>query len=251
MKTGLSKKILLTFGISFALIAVLLVMAGIAMNNRAREAFLLRQAQEQASPQTAVKRQVKRVLLKRESKEGIEYIEILPNGQVNIYDENFNLKKSGTQGYTTVNNLYDKINRNLDSLDQLNFGGNAKYTLTVETNQGSTTIIIDNNGGDVGGDGLDDDLEDIIEDIEDIEDEVENPPPTASPQPSPTIGPSPTGFIPTPSATPVISPTPTPSPGPGTPTPLPGYMTAPPFTCDDYDNLGRPVIISNTTCGAD
>lgn len=181
--------------------------------------------------------QVRRIKLSREGED--EVVEILLNGQVNIYDKNGKLIKSGLKGFYDISTLFAGIENNWGALAS-EFGGSGKFTLEIETNQGTTIIEGEGNGGDGG----------IIDDIGDTGEEILNPSPTPTPEPtippgSPT--PPPTGEpTPTPSSTPLppgSSPTPTPSP-----TPLPPYMVAPPFTCEDYQGT-RPKIISNIICG--
>lgn len=203
-----------------------------------RSVFLANQEKQFAAPEVAVKRQVKRVMLKRELADGsIEYIEIFPNGTVNIYDGDMNLIKSGLQGFYRVNLLYNLIDRSLDDLSSASSGQN---TLTIETNQGTVIIILP--------DDLDDLLNEIVDDIEDIAEDTFSPTPTFSPTHTPVPG-QPTA-TPLPSFLPTLTPSPIPVfGGSPTPTPLPDYMTAPPFTCEDYADIGRPVTISNISCG--
>lgn len=242
-------KLVIGFFLVFIIIIGLALIFGSRLADLYRAQFTSRQEQLMQSPATAVKRQVKRVLLKRETEDGeIEYVEILPNGKVTVYDANMNIKKSGLQGFSRINRLFNNINDNLDNLDEYYSGGGGVYEITIETNQGTTTI--NTGGGDDGEGEGDEDINDIIEDIEDIEDDTFNPTPTPAPTLTPLPGASPTP-LPSPTLPPGIpSPTPTPGPTP-TPTPLPDYMTAPPFSCDDYYSSGKPLIITNILCGLD
>lgn len=233
---------LIIASVAFVIILSTALLIAISLSNKAREQAQQQLAQQFEAPKEAVKTQVKKVLYRYTDENGkVFYAEILITGQVNLYDENFNLLKSGIQGFARINNLLDYINRNSDGLDPNGEGDNS---LTIETNKGTIVINFD--------DDLDDILDEIIDEIEDIIDDTFSPTPTPLP-PTPTITPG-GPIIPTSSPTPTtIQPSPTITPGgpTPTPTPLPDYMTAPPFTCEDYEALGRSVIISNVICGAD
>jgi hypothetical protein len=236
-------QILLLLLIVFFIFVSVLIFAGLRASTRFREDFAISQAEQAKSPEVAVKRDVKRILLKKMNDDGsFQFIEILPNGLVNIYDANMNLIKSDLSGYAQVRRLFEKINRNLDDFTSDESGN---YTLTVNTNKGDFTIVIN----DLLNDLIHDIIRDIIKDIDDIVEVVFAPTPTPAPlpttspnQPTPTAIPYPTLII--------YGPSPTPNPN-ATPTPLPDYMTAPPFKCSDYKYLNRPINISNIVCGLD
>jgi hypothetical protein len=226
----------------FILLITVVFLVGTRIISRFQASYEARETQQLAAPETAVKRQVRNVLLKRFKEDGtVEYYEILPNGTINVYDANMNLIKTGLQGYYKIDRLYKLIERNLDNLKS---SGTGTIQLTITTNKGTIIIYVDE-------DEIDDIVDDIIEEIEDIVEDTFAPTPT--PAPSVTGAPPPPSNSPTPllSATPGPSPTPAPPTLTPTPTPLPDYMTAPPFTCEDYANLGHPVTISNIICGAD
>lgn len=189
-----------------------------------------------ASPSITIKRQIKRILLKKETNAGTFFYEIFQNGQVNIYDANMNLLKSGLQGFGRTNSLFDDIDKLMELLKNNLKSG---YTLIVETTTGTETYIGTGTGGNKQ-------IDDLIGNIEDLVNDTFAPTPTIAPthtpvpgQPTRTPTPSPTGHL--------LNPTVTPTLNPLTPTPLPGYMTAPPFKCEDYD-ISRPFTISNVMC---
>jgi hypothetical protein len=232
-----SARILVIVGIVFGLVLIVVLAASFLLATRTRESMLAHQSLKSTVPQVATKRQVKRIFLERETENGIEYIEILANGTINVYDLNHKLIKTGLQGFSRINSLFDDIDRHWDTL----FGGSkGKCRLTIETNFGITVIDC---GGSSGGGGTG---EDIIDDIEEITDNTFEPTPTFAP----TSNPAPTIPWPTDTPWPTYLPTPNLSitPGGPTPTPLPGYMTAPPFRCEDY-KLNHPFAISNVICG--
>ena len=218
------------------LIIIITLQLSISARERARQNL----AQQFESPQEAVKSQVKRVLYKQVSDDGtITYYEILADGTVNVFDENMNLIRSGKQGFGKINDLFKRLNNDLDSFDRSSTGKNM---LLIETNKGTIIIYFDDD---------DEDLNDYIDEIEDIVEDTFTPTPTPQP-PLPTLTPG----------GPTLTPTPWPTHGPPTPTqgiigptptptPLPDYMTAPPFDCETYKHLGRPVTISNIVCGID
>lgn len=236
-------KPLIVLGVIFFLLISVLIFAGLRASSLFRQNYEQSQSEQLNPPLTPVKRDIKRVLLKQTLEDGsIQFIEILPNGLVNIYDENMSLIKSDLSSYYKVRRLYQKINQNLDSLTS-DSSGNLIFT--IDTNQGRFTIIFDQTIKDL----IHDIINDILDDIEDIVDEAFAPTPTLAP--TATLAPN----APTPTpitfpTTPPFGPSPTPDPS-ATPTPLPDYMTAPPFSCDDYRYLNRPINISNIICGVD
>ncbi len=172
-----------------------------------------------------------------------EYIEITQSGEINVYDSRNQLVRAQLQGYARITLLFNKINRHLSQSSptelaelQNNNSGELQCYIQISTNLGEFTISCD-------------EVIDIKKDIDQIEEETFHPTPT--PTPPPTIA-SPTATIPPTSPT-VVSPSPSNAPGgpSPTPTPLPDYMTAPPFSCEEYQSLGRPVAISNIVCGID
>lgn len=229
--------LLVVVGFSVLIMGVILLII-ISYARRSQQNLQQLQQQQAESPETAVQRQVQNVLLRRQLDDGtIVFYEILRSGQVNIYDSDMNLIRSGIQGYYKVDNLFNMINRELDDYDTSKTTG--KYALTINTNQGQLTIYIDD----------DDILDDLVDEVEEIVEEPFLPTPTPAPSATPVPG------QPTSTPAPGSSPTPTPLPAPTipgaspTPTPLPDYMTAPPFTCEQYADLGRPISISNILCG--
>ena len=55
----------------------------------------------------------------------IKINEIMPSNSNSLYDENFNLLKSGIQGFARINNLLDYINRNSGDLNTDSNGDNS------------------------------------------------------------------------------------------------------------------------------
>lgn len=228
---------LLGFALFLSLVAVAIVTYGLA--SRTRQQMLENQNLTYTPPTTPVAQQVKRVLIRREGPNGVEYLEILLDGTINLYDANMKLIKTGLQGYGRVNSILDDFAKNLYRLDQY-LNGRGRYTITIYTNQGTYTYTSNGTGS---GNTL---LDDLVDEIDDLVDDTftptPTPAPTYTPAPPPTAGPSPTS--------PPAVPTPTIPWNPLTPTPLPAYMTNPPFICSDYD-LNRPTNISNIICFPD
>lgn len=243
---NLDTKLVVALGIGFFVIVGISIILAVQLAQSSRQQYDAYQEQQFAAPEGSVRRQVRRVLLERINEQGeTEYVEILNSGQINRYDANMNLIKSGMMGYYRVDNLFNRINRLLSGDEEtLGFGGKGKYKLIIDTNQGTTTIIIDDDGEGDGGD-----WDEIIDEIEDVDEGTFSPTPTPLPTvtPVPGVGPSPT---PTPTLSP-LAPTPTPTIAPGEPTPLPDYMTADPFTCEDVHTSGRPITVSQILCGLD
>jgi hypothetical protein len=234
---SLSSKQTLIFAIGGGLIVLgVIFFSVITMANQARKNILERQTKENQAPTVAVKRQVRKVILKKQTKNGEETIEIDSTGLIIRRDKNGKIIKTARQGFAATAALFDSINSALDGKSGINVP--SGYTIIVETNQGNTTIDSGNgstgggsSGGGAGGGS-------IVDDIDDYIDHALNPTPT--PRATST---------PTPTATPVISLDPTPTPDPSA---LPAYMTAPPFTCEDYYSKGgKPIKISNVYCGGD
>lgn len=237
-------KIISLLLIIFMLVVGVLIFGGLKASQLFRQQFASRQAQQMKAPTVPTKREVKRLLLKKTLEDGsINYYEILSNGVINIFDENMNLIKTDFSSYYRVKALFDKINANLDGIASDSQG---KTILTIYTNMGEVTIIID----DDLHDELDDIIDDILDDIDDVIDDAFAPTPTLQPTSTPAPGQPTSTPAPTPTSHPIGGPSATPAPN-ATPTPLPDYMTAPPFKCSDYENLGRPINISNVICGAD
>lgn len=234
-KSSTNKVLLLALVFVGVISAVLII--GVNLSAIARKRAQDRLAQQFEAPKDAVKTQVKKAVYKFIDEDGnVRYAEILSSGQVNLYDENYNLLKAGIQGFARINNLLKNLNTNYSDYEG---SGDGEYTLTIETNKGTVVINIEEIP------------EEIIEEIEEIIEETFSPTPTPIP-PSPTSIPSGPTSTPTPTIfQPTTAPTITPGGPSPTPTPLPDYMTAPPFTCDDYSGYGRPVTISNVICGAD
>jgi len=230
-------QVIIVLGVIFFSLIAILVFAGLRASALWRQNFARSQAEQMQPPLTPVKRDIKRILLKKTLTNGsIQYIEILQNGLVNIYDADMNLLKSGLSGYYKVRQLYQRIN---DHLDSFTSDSQGQYVLTIDTSHGQFIIVIDET--------IDSIINDIIKDIEDITEEVFAPTPT----PAPTITPAPNSPSPTTVPTSPTSPQdPTPTTNPAaTPTPLPDYLSAPPFDCSDYRYINRPVNISNIMCG--
>ncbi|OGV96525.1 hypothetical protein A2W24_03355 [Microgenomates group bacterium RBG_16_45_19] len=238
IRLGLTPKSLLVVGLIFLACLVVIGLLAYGFAYRARQQMLLNQELRYTPPTTPTQHQVKRVLLKRLGPNGLEYLEILADGTVNLYDADMNLIKSGLQGFGRVNSLLDDIAKNM-KLWQLNLRGRGNYTLIVETNMGTYTYTI------TGGGSGDSDLDDILDNLEDLGNDTFAP--TPIPQPTTIVPTAPPGASPTPTTSYLPGITPTLPPNPLTPTPLPGYMTAPPFSCNDY-YLNRPITISNILC---
>jgi hypothetical protein len=199
------------------------------------------QVQQAQAPQNRGEQEVRRVLLKRMNQGVVEYIEILANGEMNIYDENMIKIRSRRLGIARVRSIFLDIEESLNGNRTLN--GWDGYQIIVDTNKGQT--IIDGGGSGGGGNGQ---WDEIIKEIEDTKETVFAP--TATPRPTHTpVPPSTNNPTPTPTNIQIVLPTPTLIAG--EPTPLPNYLTDPPFTCAEYDYLGRPIAISNVICGAD
>ena len=209
-------------------------------SQKAAQQRLEQQAKAFESPDFATKRQIRKISLKRDGENGEELIEITASGKVLHYDAQGNLIKSGLMGFADVKELYDKLNRNLDSFGQTYFGS-GNYTLSIETNQGTTVVEVTE-----GGDG-DNPIDDIIDEVEDVIEETLYPTPTLVPPPT-IYNPNATPIPPSPTR--ARAPTPTPTLAPGVPTPLPAYMLAPTFTCEEVYTGGKPLPVSNTVCGA-
>jgi hypothetical protein len=227
------------------LVAVVLISASGA--ERVRQERAAQIERQFNSPNVAVKRQVKRVLIKKVTPEGVRYYEIFLHGQINEYDENMNLLRSSLQGFSRVGSLFDEIDRNLD--DWLNNNGGSGSIVEVDTNQGNHTFPPNNPSGTPGpsptgggGGGVDDIIDDIIDD-------TFSPTPTTAPSPTPMPGQPTNTPAPSPTLRPTVRPTVNPNASP-TPTGLPQYMLNPPFNCDDYD-ITKPTTISNVICVPD
>lgn len=239
-RRGHSKKILIILGsiFTFFLILVMLVAYGIAKrtSQRIQETNTL----VYTPPTTPSKDQVKRLLLRRLGANGYEYLEILSDGTVNLYDANMKLIKSGLQGFGRITNLFKNFEEKINAGGQLSCP--SGYQITIQTNRGTYTCS-------TTGPGSGSPINELIDEIEDIVDDTLSPTPTLRPTHTPPPGiPSRT---PTPSTSSIPTPRVTdPNWNPLTPTPLPDYMTAPPFSCQDYP-LGRPFTISNVICGVD
>jgi hypothetical protein len=236
----ISTRLLVIVGVAFGLIVALALMISFLIAEKARQEIANRQELVTNAPLTPTKRQVKRIYLERDSPEGTEYIEITWNGTINIYDKNHQLKKTGLQGFARINSIFDDIDRHWNEIIK-GFGGNCR--LTIETNLGNTEVNCggNNTGGNGSGAGSD-----IIKEIEDITDNTFAPTPTPNPTHTPYPG-QPTATPTEVAALNTPSPTTTLLPGEPTPTSLPGYMTAPPFKCEDYQS-NKPFIISNIIC---
>lgn len=185
------------------------------------------------------KQQVKRIWLKRWRDGAWEYTEIWENGKLCVYDEKMELKRCGRMGIARVRSLFlDMENRLGEGIIDM-MGGGGNYEIWIETEKGRSRI---------SGGGNNQDWDEIVDNIGYIEEQIFKPTPTTgptlTPRPTQAVGPPVTaggGALPT--ATPVLL--------PGEPTPLPGYLSAPPFSCEDYEFLNRPVTISNVICGVD
>lgn len=246
------KRWIIILGIVFALVISLAFILAVFFSDQFRSRFSQQREQEFAAPGEAVREEVKRITLKRRGEQGEETIEILPNGQINVYDANGRLIRTSLLGFANTNNLFEDIARNLDQFKQTGTkSGDGNYELTIETNKGTTTVVVTDDGDETNDDD-DDIIDDTIDDIEDIEDDTfsptptpntQTPPPGGSPSPDPTPGPT---WTPAPTLPPGASPTPVPSG-----TPIPDYLLAPPFECGDYYTGGKPIHISQTTCGFD
>ena len=226
-----------------AFIFIALIMAGLVITYLAavktRQRLEAGQALSYQKPEKATVRQIKKIILERQTPNGIEFLEISENGQVCIYDANYQQIKCGFQGYARTRSIFNDLNNRLDNwLKGLSLTGYLK--LTVETNMG--TIVVDLHGGSGGGDGG------IIDEIEDLGDDTFTPTPTFIP--TPTLKPNQLepSLTPTP-VWPTFGPTVAITPGVPTPTTLPEYMRLPPFKCEDY-KLNHPFTISNVVCNA-
>lgn len=153
-----------------------------------------------------------------------EVMEIYMDGTVKYFDKFGNLIKTGRRGFAETQNIfkrYEWLINNNKSID----GG--KYIIEIETQTGTTTYNPDGSGSG----------SDVVDDTIDFIDDTLNPTPTPTSTPNPSTAPTSTS-----------SPTPRPSP---TPLPeKPDYLSAPPFTCEDYYKSGtKPLKISNIYCG--
>lgn len=236
-------QILLALAVVFFIVIPGTLIVVYVNSQKATQQRLEQQAKAFESPDFATKRQIRKISLKRDGENGAELIEITASGKVLHYDAQGNLIKSGLMGFADVKDLFDKLNRNLDSFGQGYFGS-GNYTLIIETNMGTTTVEV-TQGGD--GDDGDDPLNDIIDEVEDIIEETLYPTPTLVPPPT-IYNPNATPVPPSPTRS--RAPTPTPTLAPGVPTPLPAYMLAPTFTCEEVYKGGKPLPVSNTVCGA-
>jgi hypothetical protein len=234
-----TRKLVLAGSVLLVLVIGLVVFLLINTGNTLRED---RQAQIQTIERDTNnnQQQVRRILMKRVGNGLTEYIEILGNGEINLYDANMNRLKTRQLGIARTRSIFLDIEESLRG--NRTIAGWDGYQIIVDTNSGRTTIDGGGSGGDNGQ------WDDIIKEIEDTEDTVFAPTPTPRPTATPVI--VPVNQI-TPTMTTVIVPTSIPTSIVGAPTPLPDYRTNPPFTCEEYDYLGRPVAISNVICGAD
>ena len=245
-KTNFSSRSLILVGLIF--VVCLIVLGGFAYGfaYRTRQQMLANQQVNYTPPTTPTKKQIKRILLRYSSAAGVQYLEILANGTINLYDQNMKLLKSGLRGFGQVNSLFDDITKNWDYWKD-HMLGNGNYTLIIDTNTGQYTFVI-TGGGVTGGSGGSNPVDDLIGGLIDLGNDTFTPTPTPHPTPTPPIHPpTPT---PTPETYPTMTPDPNVTPNPLTPTPLPGYVTAPPFKCEDYKS-DHPFIISNIICGLD
>lgn len=232
-----SKKWLVVAGLIFGLIVSATMILGYILAEKAKQERLAIQEEAAKVVESAPKRQIKRVFLEREGKEGTEYIEILWGGTINIYDKNRKLVKSTTQGFGRIFSLFDDVNQELDRL--LNSSG-GRCVITVETNLGNYTKDCSSNSGNGGTD--------VLDEIDKIIENAFAPTPTMAPTntPAPT---NPAATV-TPTSAVSIQPLISVTPDPSQPTPLPSYMLVPPFKCEDYHS-NKPFIISNIICGVD
>lgn len=236
-----SPKALLAFSFAFVICLIITILAAYALAVRTRDQVERSHTLVYSPPTTPIKQQVQRVLLRRIGPNGVEYLEILSEGTVNLYDANMKLIKSGLQGFGRLTNLFINLEQKLAG-GASSFSCPKEYTLTLFTNIGTYTCKPD------GSSDWGLPTQDLIDELEDIVDDTFAPTPTLRPTSTPPAIP--------PSKTPTpqilnLTPQPTgPDWNPLTPTPLPGYMTAPPFSCSDYE-VGRPFTISNVICGVD
>ncbi len=236
------RKWMLPIGILLVIILGGVLLVSLRGAEQVREQLLRQQEEQYNAPNVAIKRQVQRILIKKQTAEGLRYYEIFQNGLVNEYDEHMNLLRSGLQGFGRISGLFDDINQSLDGW-MVN-GSGSNYEIIVHTNQGTYTIPQGSVSGTPGptspsGGGIDDVIDDIIDD-------TFSPTPTLIPTPTavpgqPTNTPMPTATA-RPTNTPTIDPFATP-----VPSGLPQYMLNPPFDCEDL-NVDKPTVISNVIC---
>lgn len=217
----------LVVGLGGLLIIALIIGLIYELGNQARQNMLNKQSQQYQAPTVAVKQQVKRVTIKRQTGQGEETIEIGNDGKVTRKDANGQLLQSGHQGFGSMRGLFELVEQYLENGKPIYIP--QGYQLIIETNKGTVTLNpSDTTPPDSG--------RNIIDDIISIIDPILNPTPrpTTSPRPSPTTTSS-------------TGPSPTPEPSP--PTSTPDYTEVPPFTCADYYQSGKRIKISNVYCG--
>jgi hypothetical protein len=235
----LGHRLLLILSLIFIVLIITALVVTYLAAVRTRERLASSQELSYQKPAKATVRQIKKIILERDTPTGTEFLEISENGQVCLYDAQHVQIKCGFQGYARTRSVFNDLNNQLDHwLKGLSLTGYRK--LTVETNLG--TIVVDLHGGSGGGGGG------IIDEIEDLGNDTFTPTPTLIPtptlkpnQPEPTLTPTPVW--------PTFGPTIVVTPGLPTPTPLPAYLLLPPFKCEDY-KLNHPFTISNVVCNA-
>lgn len=164
--------------------------------------------------------QIKRIRFIKQSTG--EIMEIMMDGTVKYYDKNGKLIKTGRRGFAETQQILRKFEWLINNGKTIEGGD---YRIEIETEEG--TIIVNPGGGGTGGGDIDDAIDFI--------DRTINPTPTPRPSPTPSTGlPTPNPSI-TPSPSPILE--------------YPDYLTAPPFTCEDYYKGGKPLKISNIICG--
>lgn len=178
------------------------------------------------------KKNIKRIRIKRDTSN--DCIEVTPDGVVRVF-EDCSTEASGAHRLSDTKNIQRlfKLITEKDTLINQMPGVGRAYELTIESDEGTETIII------WVSDDAEDDGDDIIDTIDDILEEV--------PLPSPSAVPSASGGS---SNTPGVSPTPGASTGFASPQPTPSIQPSPqPFTCGfSQGQPGKPFAVSNIIC---
>lgn len=235
----------LLLGLVLLLLVVVGIVTYLGLSLRAPLSDTRQQQITQTETETGLSgQQIRRLLFKRLVNGEVEYVEILSNGEINIYDANMKLKKRGLIGFARMRQLFYDLEEYLGKHPGTIFSSCLQgMEITLETEQGIT--VIKNQPGACKDDQ--DPFKDTGQIIDELVDQLFSPTPTLIPSPTIIIShnqnPSPTTT--NPNLLPTLTIT------PGGPTPIPDYQTAPPFTCEEYKYLGRPINISNVICGAD
>jgi len=168
--------------------------------------------------------------------ESCETYDFQKNGSVTQTNCNNIIETRDILSNQTIQRLLTQLTRqDFDNLKETYYSPDINIVITIETNFGTKTITISNNGETPIDEILEDLISDLEEVIEDISDPPISPPPAGSPTPTPFSLPSPTPTPP--GSTPIPTPTPSPTPIGATPEP---------FNCSMLDQQG--VTVSNIRC---